>query len=121
MGNTGPQGVLTVTNTATSSTSGNVSYSVLSTDEYLRADTTFGLVIYTLPAANSGNLGKVYYFKLVASYPFAMVITASASQTIDGQGSKTFTAVGSEVTLVSNGSGWDILSEFPSPAVALLA
>jgi hypothetical protein len=50
-----------------------------------------------------------------------MVITASASQTIDGQGSKTFTAVGSEVTLVSNGSGWDILSEFPSPAVALLA
>jgi hypothetical protein len=89
------------------STKTGATYSVLSTDCFLRADCTSNSVTFNLPAASSVT-GQVFYMKKVDSTTNAMNIVANGTDLIDGNASYAVTTQYVSYSLISNGTGWDI-------------
>ena len=88
----------TVTTTAT-----------ISTATYTRCNSSGGAFTVTLPTA-VGITGRVYMVKKVDSSANAVTVDADGSETIDGAASYALTAQWDSVTVVSNGTNWEILA-----------
>jgi hypothetical protein len=69
-----------------------------------------GAVTVTLPAASSNN-GRNYIIKKTDSSLNSVTIARTGSDTIDGATSYTVLFQYDSVTLISTGSGWDIVTE----------
>ncbi len=98
-----------------SSTSGTELYSSVSSNTTL--DSTYNVVLctatsstitITLPASSSSS-GKVYNIKKVDSSGNAIKIDANASETIDGDLTKSLNLQYESLTIICDGSNWHIL------------
>jgi hypothetical protein len=74
---------------------------------YYRVNTTSGSVTATLPKAADAN-NFVYYFKLINGTN-ALTIDPDGSETIDGAATWSTTTLYAGVTIISNGTNWEIL------------
>lgn len=83
-------------------------YTALQSDDVIRGDATSGAITITLPTA-VGNTGEVFHIKKIDSSVNAVTIATTSSQTIDGALTQTLGVQYKNLTVVSNGSGWDIL------------
>jgi len=83
-------------------------YTALQSDDIIRGDATSGAITITLPTA-VGNTGEVFHIKKIDSSVNAVTIATTSSQTIDGVTTQTLGVQYKNLTVVSNGSGWDIL------------
>jgi hypothetical protein len=83
-------------------------YTLLGTDNHLRVDASSSPINVTLPDA-SAVLGKVYTIKKIDSSANTVTILTSLSQLIDGNSTESLTVQYESITLISNGSGWDII------------
>jgi hypothetical protein len=86
-------------------------YTILSTDQYVRCDTTSATFIATLPAAASTALGAKYVVKNVGSGGNALTLKGNASELIDGANTQTLNSTPTldSMTVINNGTGWDIV------------
>jgi len=82
-------------------------YTVLGTDAHVRVDAGSGAIAITLPDA-SAVLGKKYVIKKVDSSGNAVNINTVLSQQIDGLTTRALSAQYQTISIISNGSGWDI-------------
>ena len=84
-------------------------YTLLSTDDLVLSDASGGAFTLTLPAAAS-NSGKVYYIKKIdAGLTDAVTVDGNASETIDGATTTTLNTENEQLTIVSDGTNWEIL------------
>lgn len=83
-------------------------YTLLSTDDHLRVDAGLAVRNITLPDAFS-VVGKVYTIKKIDSSVNAVNILTSLGQLIDGNLTDALTIQYESITLISNGTGWDII------------
>jgi hypothetical protein len=83
-------------------------YTALQSDDVILGDATSGAITITLPTA-VGNTGEVFHIKKIDSSVNAVTIATTSSQTIDGVTTQTLGVQYKNLTVVSNGSGWDIL------------
>jgi hypothetical protein len=96
-------------NIAISTKSGPVTYTILSTDYFLRADCTSGAVTFNLPDATlSQNLGRIIYLKKVDSTTNLMTLQAFGAQMIDGSNTQSSGVQYESFSIIANGVGWDI-------------
>lgn len=93
----------TTTNNKSVSTK-TANYTVLQSDDVIRADATSGAITITLPTA-VGNTGEVFHIKKIDSSVNAVTIATTSSQTIDGVTTQTLGVQYKNLTVVSNGSG----------------
>lgn len=77
------------------------------THRYVRGDASGAAFTITLPAVG-GLIGRVYSIKKTDASGNAVTIDANASETIDGALTFPLTLQYQSVTIVSNGSSWDI-------------
>ena len=77
-------------------------------DVLVRTDCTSGAVTITLYTA-VGNTGKMVSVKKIDSSANAVTIATTSSQTIDGSTTKTISSQYNSLTMVSNGTNWDII------------
>jgi hypothetical protein len=82
-------------------------YTLLVSDYYIRGDSTSANITLTLPTA-VGSTGKQFIIKKINAAN-TVTIATTASQTIDGATSIIISAQYASATLVSNGTGWDVL------------
>ena len=87
----------TVTTTAT-----------ISTATYTRCNAGFGAFTVTLPTA-VGITGRVYVVKKIDSSGNAVTVDADGSETIDGAASYSLAVQWATVTVISNGTNWEII------------
>ena len=73
-------------------------------------DTSGGAVTANLPAV-SGITGRTYTFKLVTAGN-ALTIDASGDERIDGATTYATSAAATAVTIICDGVGWQIISEY---------
>lgn len=83
-------------------------YTATSSDRYVRVDATAGAVTVTLPAAVSVP-GHVLHVKKVDASANAVTVDAAGAETIDGALTKVLAAQWAVLTIVSNGTSWDVL------------
>ncbi|OQW46496.1 MAG: hypothetical protein A4S09_16395 [Proteobacteria bacterium SG_bin7] len=83
-------------------------YTLLGTDDHLRVDAALAPRNITLPDAFA-VVGKVYTIKKIDSSGNAVNILTSLGQLIDGNLTDALTIQYESITLISNGSGWDII------------
>ena len=83
------------------------SYTVLSSDCFLRANCASGPVTLTLPAA-AVNTGRIFYFKKVDSTANNMIIMGNGGELIDGFNTQITNTQYYEWAVISNGTSWDI-------------
>jgi hypothetical protein len=83
-------------------------YTALQSDDIIRGDATSGAITITLPTA-VGNSGEIFHIKKIDSSANAVTIATTSSQTIDGALTQPILTQYQNITVVSNGSGWDIL------------
>lgn len=92
---------------------GNTAYQILGTDDIVRTGTTLTAGrAYTLDVCNASNIGEVHYIKNTPAQTFAITLTASGSDNIDGASTYVLNP-GDDVEVAcdvfsSNGT-WDIL------------
>ena len=79
-----------------------------STLTYYRVNTTGGAVTVTLPTA-VGRSGRVYVFKLIGGSN-ALTLDPNGSETIDGSSTWSTTTLYGKVTIISNGTNWEIIA-----------
>jgi hypothetical protein len=84
-------------------------YTILSTDVIVRA-TGGSTYAVTLPLATAANTGQEYTIKSAMNAGVALTVNTTSSQTIDGVTSVSLARFES-LRVVSNGSGWDIISD----------
>lgn len=77
-------------------------------DVLVRTDCTSGAVTITLYTA-VGNTGKMVSVKKIDSSANAVTIATTSSQTIDGSTTRTISSQYNSLTMVSNGTNWDII------------
>jgi hypothetical protein len=107
-GAAGPRGFDALQGPVSISTkTGPVSYNVLSTDCFLRANCAGGVVTFNLPAASTVT-GDAFYFKKVDASSVYMNVVAAGSDTIDGFGTISTNVQYESFSIISNGSTWDI-------------
>ena len=82
-------------------------YTVLLTDNFLRADTTGGSIIFTLPPVASAT-GRIFNFKKIDSSGNSMTIQGSGADTIDGFNTQFTTTQYESFSIISNGLTWDL-------------
>lgn len=93
-----------------SSETQNASATFTVSKTYTRCNaTTTGAMTATLPTA-SGITGRVFIVKKIDSSGNAVTLDADGSETIDGAGTYALTAQWNSVTIISNGTNWEILS-----------
>lgn len=93
---------------AISTKTGPTTYTVLSTDCVLRADASGGSITFNLPAASTVT-GRIFYFKRIDSSGNTVTIDANGSETIDGALTQTLPVQYFSLTIISNGTSWDII------------
>lgn len=95
-----------VARTATSTTP----YTVLVSDYYIAIDCSGGAKTAVLPAAATVGAGTVYIFKDVTGNAAANNITidGSGAETIDGAATLVMNTNYQSVTLISNGTNWEV-------------
>ena len=79
-----------------------------STQTYYRVNTTSGAVTVTLPTA-VGISGRMHIFKLINGSN-ALTLDPDGSETIDGASTWTTTTLYAKVTIISNGTNWEIIA-----------
>lgn len=82
-------------------------YTVLSTDNVLKADCAAGSVTFFLPTAASST-GRVFWFKKIDATVNAMILQANGAELIDGLNSQTSITQFESFTLISDGTSWGI-------------
>ena len=84
-------------------------YTALPEDDVILGNTSGGAFSITLPAAAAVK-GKVMTFKYIDSgYANALTIDGNGSETIDGSTTTTLNTQDEVLTIVSDGSNWEIL------------
>ena len=83
------------------------SYTVLLTDNVLKADATSGALTFSLPPASTAT-GRVFFFKKVDSSLNAMIIQANGGDLIDGASSQTTIIQWYNFMLISDGTTWSL-------------
>jgi hypothetical protein len=104
----GPNGIEIVAGLKTKLATKTANYSVLVSDYYLRGDATSGAITLTLPTA-VGFSGQTHIIKKIDSSANAVIIATTSSQTIDGATTLSLLTQYNSVTLVSNGTNWDVI------------
>jgi len=84
-----------------------VDYTVMTSDNMLRADASSGTITFSLPPAASA-VGNVFFLKKVDASANPMIVEADGSELIDGFNTQQTTVQYESFTIVSNGTGWDI-------------
>lgn len=79
-------------------------------DGLIRADATDGNITLTLESAVGAD-GRIHYFKKIDSSANTVTIDGNSSEEIDGATTKVLSSQYNAVTIVSNGTGWDIVGE----------
>jgi hypothetical protein len=74
---------------------------------FIRCDASSGPIVVTLPAAAS-NAGRKYCVKKIDPSVNPVTIDTNASETIDGDATAVIVSQYEEVSVVSDGSNWDI-------------
>lgn len=77
-------------------------------DYTIRADATGGAIVLALPAANTATR-RIYNVKKIDATVNAVTIDPSGAELIDGAATRAITTQYTNVTVQSNGTGWDIL------------
>lgn len=90
-------------------TSATTTYTALSTDRYIRADATAGAFTITLPSAATVGAGWVLTVKKIDTSVNVVTIDGDGAETIDGAASYDLADAYEAVTLVSDGTNWDII------------
>lgn len=80
------------------------------TDYHVRVDTAGGAVTVTLPTATTCT-GRVYVIKRISAGVNNVTINTTSSQTIDGSTTRTLITQYASITVISNGTNWDIESQ----------
>jgi len=78
------------------------------TNYFVRGDCTSNAITLTLPAA-SGNTGLTYIIKKVDSTGNTLTIDGNASETIDGSTTVVISSQYDSITIICNGTSWDIV------------
>lgn len=86
-------------------------------DGFIRADATSAAITLTLETAVGAD-GRVHIFKKIDSSSNAVTIDGNGTETIDGASSYSLSDQYDRVTLVSNGTNWEIVAEGGSGAGA---
>lgn len=94
-------------------------YTATTSDDVILADTSGGAWTLTLYAA-SGNSGKVLRVVKTTSDTNALTIDGNASETINGFANIKLNYQFDEVTLVCDGTNWNIVSQIKAPTVQTL-
>lgn len=79
-----------------------------STQTYYRVNTTSGAVTVTLPTA-VGISGRMYIFKLINGSN-SLTLDPDGAETIDGATTWATTTLYAKVTIISNGTNWEIIA-----------
>lgn len=79
-------------------------YTVLATDEYIRADATAGAVTIDLPAA-AGASNRVLWIEAI-NVASVITLDPNAAELINGAATKTIGTAGRLVALSSDGAAW---------------
>lgn len=107
--NTAPSVILSVVSKTTT-------YTATTSDDVILVDTSGGAWTLTLYAA-SGNSGKVLRVIKTTSDTNALTIDGNASETINGFANIKLNYQFDEVTLVCDGTNWNIISQIIAPTV----
>lgn len=83
-------------------------YTVLLTDNVLKANCAGGNIVFTLPSAASA-VGRVFWFKKIDATANLMTILAFGAELIDGLSTQSTSIQYTSFTLVSDGVTWSIL------------
>jgi hypothetical protein len=84
-------------------------YTATASDDVILADASGASFTITLPAA-SGNTGKVLRFKKIDSdWTKVVTIDGNASETIDGATTTTLNTTNEELSIICDGTNWQIL------------
>lgn len=81
------------------------SYTVLSTDGFLLANTAAGAITFTLPTAASSN-SKIKYFKKTSADTNSMIIQGAGSDQLDSAGFVSTNVQYEAFSLISDGTQW---------------
>lgn len=81
------------------------SYTVLTSDNFLLANCTSGMVTFTLPPASTAT-GRIFYLKKIDSSVNAMVVQANGSESIDGSNTLSTSVQYTEFSIISDGVQW---------------
>lgn len=73
----------------------------------VRCDTTANPIVVTLPAT-SANVGRLYKIKNIGSSGNSVTVDGNANETIDGGLTAVLVARYESITIISDGSNWDI-------------
>ncbi len=84
------------------------SYLATASDYTIRCDATSGTLTVTLPAAAT-YVGKIYNLKKVDTSGNTVLVDPNGSELVDGQPTHTISLPYANLTIQSNGTGWDIL------------
>lgn len=82
-------------------------YTVLVTDDVIRGDDTSGAITVNLPAVASSLGRKLRFKKLSASN--SITVDGNASETIDGATTQALSSQYDSLTIICNGTSWDIV------------
>ena len=111
------QGRLTAASTGSSGsallgvTTKTANYTITGSDDLILGDTSGGTFTLTLPTAASAASGRVYTIKYTDSgFANALTIDGDGSETIDGDLTKALNTEGEILSVVSDGSNWQVLS-----------
>ncbi len=96
------------TATGAPTTTKTSNYTATASDYTVRCDATTNSITVNLPSASS-NVGKIYNIKKVDTSGNIILIVPVVSETIDGEVNHTISLPYANLTLQSNGIGWDIL------------
>lgn len=83
-------------------------YTATASDYTIRCDATSGTLTITLPAAAT-FVGKIYNIKKVDTTGNVVLVDPSSAETIDSDATHTISLPYANLTIQSNGAGWDIL------------
>jgi hypothetical protein len=84
-------------------------YTVTASDSYIRCDASAGAVTITLPTA-AGITGRQYTVKKIDSSLNVCTIDPDLTETIDDAATYDLSVQYQYVTLISNGTNWEIIA-----------
>lgn len=83
-------------------------YTVTSSDDYIRCDGSGGAFTVNLPTA-VGISGRMYTFKKIDSSGNTITLDGNGSETIDLVTTKSLSVQNDFLRIISNGTGWDLI------------
>jgi hypothetical protein len=119
IGTTSPHSTLDVRGSFATGTRTLTASATLDASDHVVLFTGASAAAITLPDATT-CLGRIYQFRnaSTAATPPVVTISTSASQTIDGGATWLLDESGEAVSLISNGTGWTVLSQTAATSLA---